>query len=184
VNFVPSELVGAWLVEPERHADERGFFARTWCVREFEAQGLNTDLVQCNISFNEHAATLRGMHWQSEPFAEIKLVRCTTGAIFDVIADVRPDSKTFGQWQSFELSATNRKMLYIPAGFAHGFFTTQPHTEVAYQMSDFFHPEASCGIRWDDPELGIHWPSAPAVVSDRDQAFPGFADVFGKSVSI
>ena len=156
--FTETKLAGAFVIEPERVEDERGFFARTWCVREFEERGLNTRLVQCNISFNKQKGTLRGMHFQIEPHAETKLVRCTMGAMYDVIVDVRPDSPTLGRWVAVELSADNRKMLYIPEGFAHGFQTLVDNTEVFYQMAEFYHPESARGLRWDDPVLGIAWP--------------------------
>ena len=140
MKFEETELKGAFVVEPDRLVDERGFFARTWCRKEFEQLGLNSNVVQCNMSFNRNKGTLRGMHYQAPPFEEAKLVRCTMGSIFDVIIDLRPNSKTFMQWISIELTAENRKMIYIPEGFAHGFLTLEDDTEVFYQMSEFYAP--------------------------------------------
>src|SRR5919199_3217742 len=146
--FTETKLKGAFLIEPEPRADERGFFARTWCQREFEAHGLRTRWVQCNISFNKKKGTLRGMHYQLAPYAEAKLVRCTRGAIYDVIIDLRYDSPTFKQWQALNLTADNRQMLFIPEGFAHGFQTLDDDTEVFYQMSEFYAPDCAKGVRW------------------------------------
>ncbi len=153
-----TKLKGAFIIEPERLEDERGFFARTWCKREFEAHGLNQNLVQCNISFNKKKTTMRGMHYQVAPHKETKLVRCTKGAIYDVIIDLRPDSHTFKQWISVELTSENRKMIYIPEDFAHGFLTLEDNTEVFYQMSEFYAPECARGVRWNDPAFSIKWP--------------------------
>jgi len=175
VIFTETRLRGAFIVEPERLADERGFFARTWCQREFEAHGLNPRLVQCNISFNRKKGTLRGMHYQVEPHAEAKLVRCTMGAIYDVIIDLRPESLTFRQWMAVELTAENRKMLYISEGLAHGFQTLEDKTEVFYQMSEFYHPECARGVRWNDPAFGIEWPADERIISVRDQQYPEFS---------
>jgi dTDP-4-dehydrorhamnose 3,5-epimerase len=182
MRFRETSLAGAFLIEPERMEDARGFFARTWCVREFAAQGLSTDLVQCNVSFNARAGTLRGMHYQVAPHAEIKLVRCPRGAIFDAIVDVRADSPTFGRWLGFELSAENGQMLYIPEGFAHGFQTLSDDSEVAYQMSTFYDAESARGLRWDDSTVGIEWPLAESrILSDRDREFPGLGN-YGTSI--
>ncbi len=169
--FSETKLAGAFIIEPERLEDERGFFARTWCQREFEAHGLNPRLVQCSISFNRKKATLRGMHYQVAPYEEAKLVRCTRGAIYDVIVDLRPESPTFKQWVGVELTVENRRMLYIPEGVAHGFQTLADNTEVFYQMSEFYHPESARGVRWDDPEFGIEWPMTPTAISDKDCAY-------------
>jgi len=172
VIFIETKLKGAFIIEPERLEDERGFFARTWCQREFAAHGLNPRLVQCNISFNKKKGTLRGMHYQVAPYEEAKLVRCTMGAIYDVIIDLRPDSPTFRQWITVELTAKNRRMLYIPEGFAHGFQTLVDSTEVFYQMSEFYHPECARGIRWDDPVFGIEWPpERERLISLKDQNY-------------
>ena len=155
--FHETKLKGAFIIEPERLEDERGFFTRTWCKREFEDHGLNSKLVQCNISFNKKRGTLRGMHYQEAPHEEARLVRCTMGAIYDVIIDLRPDSKTHKQWSSIELAAKDRKMFYFPEGFAHGFLTLEDNTEVFYQMSEFYAPECARGVRWNDPAFGILW---------------------------
>jgi len=172
--FIETQLKGAFIIKPERLEDERGFFARTWCQREFEAHGLNSRLVQCNISFNEKAGTLRGMHYQAAPYEEAKLVRCTQGAIYDAIIDLRPESPTFKQYTAIVLTAQNRKMLYVPEGFAHGFLTLEDHTEVFYQMSEFYAPEYVRGIRWNDPAFNIQWPADVQIISDRDQNLPDF----------
>jgi dTDP-4-dehydrorhamnose 3,5-epimerase len=177
VIFAEAGLKGAFIIEPERLEDERGFFARSWCQREFEARGLNPRLVQCNISFNRKRGTLRGMHYQVSPHAEAKLVRCTMGAICDVIIDLRPGSRTFTQWLIAELTAENHRMLYIPEGFAHGFQTLEDNTEVFYQMSEFYHPECARGIRWNDPQFGIRWPLGDPIVSKKDQTYPDFVDL-------
>jgi len=167
-------LTGAFIIEPERLEDERGFFARSWCEREAAAYGLQPKWVQCNISFNKQKATLRGMHYQSAPFEEAKLVRCTMGAIYDVIIDLRPDSSTRRQWVAVELSAENRRMLYIPEGFAHGFLTLADNTEIFYQMSEFYAPAYARGLRWNDPSLAIEWPTEIRVISDQDRDYPDF----------
>jgi len=172
--FVATELAGAVLVEPERLEDVRGFFARTWCQQEFIEQGLNPNFVQCNISFNKKHGSLRGMHYQAAPVTEIKLVRCTMGAIYDVIIDLRPTSVTFKHWVSVELTAENRRALYIPIGFAHGFQTLMDDTEVFYQMSELYHPEGARGVRWNDPAFAIVWPLPLTAISDKDQAYPDF----------
>jgi dTDP-4-dehydrorhamnose 3,5-epimerase len=170
--FTETKLSGAYIIEPERLDDERGFFARSWCKQEFESHGLNPKLVQCNISFNHKRGTLRGMHYQTEPYPEAKLVRCTMGAIYDVIIDLRPDSPTFKQWAAVELTADNRRMLYVPEHFAHGFVTLADNTEVFYQMSEFYHPDCASGIRWDDPAIGIEWPEDKRLLSDKDKHWP------------
>lgn len=170
-------LPGACIVELEPRADERGFFARSYCVREFEAHGLEPRIVQCNVSYNRHRGTLRGMHYQAAPHGEAKLVRCTRGAIYDVILDLRPESATFCQWRGVELRAepgVPARMLYVPVGFAHGYLTLEDDTEVFYQMSEFYSPEASRGVRWDDPAFGIEWPEPVRVISERDRTYPDF----------
>ena len=172
--FAETKLKGAFIVEPERLEDERGFFARTWCQREFEAHGLNTRWVQCNISFNRTRGTLRGMHYQAAPYEEAKLVRCTMGAIYDVIVDLRPESPIFKQHIAVVLTAQNHKMLYVPEGFAHGFLTLEDNTEVFYQMSESYVPGYSRGIRWNDPAFGIQWPTDVQAISERDQNHPDF----------
>jgi dTDP-4-dehydrorhamnose 3,5-epimerase len=173
VIFTETKLGGAYVIEPERHQDERGFFARTWCEQEFARNGLQARWVQCNISFNAQRGTLRGLHYQMAPYEEIKL-RCTMGAIHDVIVDLRVDSPTFRQWLAFELTARNRLMLFVPAGFAHGFQTLTDDSEVFYQMSAFYAPASAHGVRWDDPAFGIRWPEAERLISQRDRSFPDF----------
>lgn len=173
--FKETKLGGAFVVEPERFEDERGFFARSWSRREFEERGLDARLVECNISFNRRRGTLRGMHFQTAPHAQAKLVRCTSGAIYDVVIDLRPESATFRQWVGVELSAENRLMLFVPEGFAHGFQTLEDSTEVFYQMSACFAPECSAGVRWDDAAFSIDWPdSIERVINERDRAYPDF----------
>jgi len=173
--FRETKIKGVFLIEIEPLSDERGFFARSWCREEFKSHGLKPELVQCNLSFNCKKGTLRGMHYQSAPWEEAKLVRCTRGAIFDVIIDLRPQSSTYKQWLAAELSEDNRKMLYIPEGFAHGFQTLADNTEVFYQMSEFYHPECAKGMRWDDPAIGIRWPDAlERIISVQDQSYPEY----------
>ena len=171
--FLPLELAGAYLIDPEKLEDERGFFARTFCQKEFEVRALNHHVAQCNISFNVHKGTVRGMHYQF-PQGEAKLVRCTRGAIFDVIIDLRPESPTFRKHFGVELSEQNRRMLYIPEDFAHGFQTMEDNSEVFYQMSEFFIPGNAHGVRWNDPAFGIRWPGEITVISERDANYPDF----------
>jgi len=170
--FTPTPLEGAFVVELELLEDDRGFFARSFCEKEFEAQSLAPRFVQCNVSFNRSKGTLRGLHYQAEPFAEEKLVRCTGGAIMDVMVDLRPASATFGRWHGVQLDDENRRALYIPKGFAHGFQTLTDAAEVLYLMSAFYRPGAARGIRWDDPTIGVEWPLPDPIVSERDQGLP------------
>tara|TARA_R110002072_G_scaffold60051_47_gene152728 strand:- start:768 stop:1343 length:576 start_codon:yes stop_codon:yes gene_type:complete len=180
--FRETGLEGAYLIEPERIADQRGFFARTWCIDEFDAQGITTDFVQTSASFNERRSTLRGIHFQEEPASEAKLIRCTRGRAYDVMVDLRPDSATFGEWKAFELSADNGRLVYIPEGFGHGFQTQEDRTEVIYQISEFYRPDLAVGIRWNDPDLGITWPDPETpVLSGRDQTLPSFRDFVSAS---
>lgn len=172
--FTETKLAGAYVIAPERQADERGFFARTFCSDAFAERGLATDFPQCNVSFNPAGGTLRGMHYQEPPHGEAKLLRCTMGVIHDVILDLRPDSPTFKQWVAAELSAENRRMLYIPEGFAHGFLTLSEATEVFYQISRRYSPSSARGVRYDDPAFGIDWPGEVVVISDRDRNYPDF----------
>ena len=172
--FERTRLGGVYAIDAELHEDRRGFFARTWCQKEFEAHGLNPRLVQCNISFNLKKGTLRGMHYQEAPFEEAKLVRCTMGAICDVVVDLRPGSPTFREYLAMTLSEENRKMLYIPEKFAHGFITLEDNTEVFYQMSEFYSQESARGFRWNDPFFGIRLPIEVAVISERDRDYPDF----------
>lgn len=173
--LIQTRLDGAFIVELERKEDERGFFARAWSRAEFAAWSLNSDLVECSISFNHKKDTLRGMHYQVAPHAEVKLVRCTHGAIYDVVVDLRPSSRTFKQWLAVELTDDNRRALYIPEGFAHGFQTLTDAAEVYYQMTKCHHPESARGVRWDDPAFGIQWPpAANRIIAARDRAYPDY----------
>jgi dTDP-4-dehydrorhamnose 3,5-epimerase len=174
VKFLATPLAGACVIETEALADERGAFTRTFCAAEFEAHGLESRLAQASISYNAKRATLRGMHFQVRPHEESKVVSCLRGAIYDVALDLREGSPTRLKWHAVELSARNRRMLYIPAGFAHGFLTLQDDTEVHYHISEFYHPESSRGVRWDDPAFGIEWPEPPQVISGRDRGYPDF----------
>lgn len=176
MKFRQTDLWGAYLVEPEPALDERGFFARTFCAQEFADRGLSAHLAQCSTSFNRRQGTLRGLHYQAAPHGEEKLVRVTAGAIFDVIVDLRRDSASFGRWFGLVMSAQNRRMLYIPQGFAHGFQTLQDDTEVFYQISVPYEPASARGILWNDPDLAIAWPEPRnAMISERDAALPRLA---------
>ena len=169
--FKETLLNGAYFIYPEKLEDDRGFFARAWCKKEFEEHGLVTDLVQCNISYNQKSGTLRGMHYQEKPFEETKLIRCTTGAIIEVLIDIRPESTTYRIWISIELNAENRMMLYVPLGFAHGYVTLVDASDVFYQVSEFHTPGVERGIRWDDPLFQIEWPmSDTLIISEKDSA--------------
>jgi dTDP-4-dehydrorhamnose 3,5-epimerase len=172
--FTETQLRGAFVIDIEKKEDERGFFARTFCEREFAAHGLETRFVQCSISHNTRKGTLRGLHYQAAPNEEVKLVRCTAGALYDVIVDLRRDSPTFKKSFGVELSAQNCRMLYIPKQFAHGFQTLQDHTEIFYQMAQFYSPESARGVRWNDPALGIQWPPDERIINERDQTYPNF----------
>ena len=172
--FTESKLNGAFIIEPEKMEDERGFFARTWDKKKFVEHGLNPKLVQCSISFNKKKGTLRGMHYQVAPYEEAKLVRCTKGKIFDVIIDLRPNSKTYKEWEGIELSSENYKMLYVPKGFAHGYQTLEDNTEVFYQMSEAYMPEYAHGIRWDDKIYQISWPLKSPIISKKDLSYKPF----------
>lgn len=171
MKLISLPLSGACLLELEPVSDERGFFARTWCAEEFKRLGLNPKLVQCSISWNARRGTLRGLHYQTEPYTEAKLIRCCSGAIYDVIVDIRPASPTYGKWAAAELTSENRKMLYTPEGFAHGFQTLVDNTEVSYQISASYQPEYARGVRWNDPVFGIEWPVSHPILSARDRAF-------------
>ena len=168
MRFIATNLDGAWVIEPQLHEDSRGLFARTYCAREFREQGLGDRFVQCNTSWNAHKGTVRGLHYQLPPSSEVKLVRCTAGALWDVIVDLRPDSPTYLQHVGVELSARNRFALYIPEMFAHGFQTLEESTEVFYQMSEFYALKLSRGLRYNDPGLGVKWPLPVAAISDQD----------------
>ena len=172
--FHSTALQGAYIIKPEPRNDERGFFARSFCAREFAGHGLNSQMVNTNLSFNTQCGTLRGLHFQHPPHAEAKLVRCTRGAIYDVIIDLRPDSPTYTHWLGIELTADNYLQLYVPEGFAHGFQTLEDATDVTYQVSAFYTPGAEGGVRYDDPQFAIHWPLAVSVVSAKDASWPAF----------
>jgi dTDP-4-dehydrorhamnose 3,5-epimerase len=171
MRFIATELIGAYIVEPEPHQDSRGLFARTFCAQEFREHSLVDTFVQCNTSWNARKGTLRGLHYQLPPSSEIKLVRCTAGALWDVIVDLRPDSPTYLQHVGVELTAKNRRALYIPEMFAHGFQTLEDDTEVFYQMSEFYAPKSARGLRFDDPKLAIKWPLPAISISDQDRCW-------------
>jgi len=172
--FSPLPLEGAWLVDLDPHQDDRGFFARTWCSREFEEHGLDVRVVQCSMSRTLRRGTLRGMHWQAAPHEETKLVSCTRGTIWDVIIDLRLASPTYGRHHGVELDSVHRRSLYVPKGFAHGFVTLSDETDVFYQMSEFYTPGAGRGLRWNDPAFGIEWPIEEPVLNERDGSYPDF----------
>lgn len=174
MRFVGTPIPGAFVVELERVEDERGFFARSWCSEEFRKVGLSSRLAQCSISFNVRRGTLRGLHYQANPHEEAKLIRCTSGRIHDVIVDIRSKSEAYKGIFAVELSAQNRRMLYVPEGVAHGFQTLEDNTEVFYQISEFYQPELARGIRWNDRTFQIHWPMEPTLMSARDREFPDF----------
>jgi dTDP-4-dehydrorhamnose 3,5-epimerase len=174
MTFRESKISGVYEICVERVPDERGFFARTWCRTEFEAHGLNPEVVQSSISFNVRKGTLRGMHYQSPPHAEAKIVRCTRGGIYDVVVDLRRQSPTFKHWIAATLTAEDRNMIYVPEGCAHGFLTLQDESEILYQMSEFYNAESARGVRWDDPAFQVVWPEKVAVISDRDRTYPNF----------
>ena len=175
MKFIDVPVAGAYVIEIQPIVDERGFFARTWCAQEFRRRGLNPNLVQCSISFNRRRGTLRGMHYQDQPHPEAKLVRCSSGAIYDVIVDLRPTSRTYCQWFAVELTGEDHKMIFVPEGFAHGFQTLADNTEVFYQISESYRPEWARGVRWNDPRFGIKWPIREMVISQRDRDFPDYA---------
>jgi dTDP-4-dehydrorhamnose 3,5-epimerase len=170
--FTPTPIEGVFVIDVERKEDERGFFARTWCREEFAARGLNPELAQCSISYNRKKGTLRGLHFQREPHAEAKLVRCSRGAIFDVAVDLRPESPSFKSWFAVELSDANYRMLYVPEECAHGFQSLVDEVEVIYQISAVFAPSVSQGLRFDDPGFGIEWPLLISTISERDRSWP------------
>ncbi|MEZ5651378.1 MAG: dTDP-4-dehydrorhamnose 3,5-epimerase [Burkholderiaceae bacterium] len=176
MKFTPTKLAGATIVDIETHEDPRGGFARTFCQKEFEAHGLKPTVAQCNLSFNHRAGTLRGMHYQVAPACETKLIRCTRGAIWDVIIDMRPGSPTYKQHIGVELSADNHRALYVPEMFAHGYQALTDGAEVVYQVGEFYTPGYERGLRYDDPEFGIEWPMAVTVISDKDAAWPMFVE--------
>lgn len=174
--FTETKIKGVYILEIKKLGDERGFFGRSWCRNEMEAHGLNPDVVQANTSFSHHKGTLRGMHYQKHPFEETKLIRCTKGAIYDVVIDLRPDSSTYRNWFGIELSENNYKMLYVPEKFAHGFITLQDNCEVSYLVTQFYTPGSEAGLRWNDPQFGITWPLEVKVISEKDNNFPNFEE--------
>ena len=183
MRLVETPLAGVWLIAIDKREDTRGFFARTWCRQEFAEFGLETGLAQCSISFNDKCGTLRGLHYQTSPQEETKLIRCTAGSIFDVAVDLRPASATYLQHFGAVISAANHQMMYIPAGFAHGFLTLTDNTEVFYQISAPYSPVHSHGVRWNDPAFGIGWPGEVRVICDRDRMYPDYVPVSGESRS-
>lgn len=176
MKFAALPLAGAYLIDVQPIEDARGLFARVWCRAEFERQGLCASIEQCSVSFNPKRGTLRGLHYQAAPHGEVKLVRCTRGAVYDVIVDLRADSPTYRGWFGTELTAENRRVLYVPPGVAHGFLTQRPASEVYYQMSTAYVAEAARGVRWNDPAFGIVWPGSVEVISERDRRFPDFEE--------
>lgn len=174
MKFIETTLPGSYVIELEKYEDERGYFARIFCQKEFNERGLQDTFVQSNISYNRHKGTLRGMHYQAEPYGEVKVVSCTAGEIYDVIIDLRHNSATYCKWFGIILSAENERSLYIPKGFAHGFQTLRDDSLVQYQMGEFYHPEYARGIRWNDPLFDISWPLSVVIVSDKDRSYPDF----------
>jgi dTDP-4-dehydrorhamnose 3,5-epimerase len=174
MKFTETKLKGAFVVEIDKLADDRGFFGRSWCRKEFEAQGLTARMLQANVSFNRKKGTLRGMHYQIAPYQESKLIRCTRGAIYDVIIDLRPESPTYKQWAGVELTANNFTLFFVPEDFAHGFITLMDNTEITYQVSQFYSPGSEKGIRYNDPRFNIQWPLEVSVISDKDSNWPDF----------
>jgi dTDP-4-dehydrorhamnose 3,5-epimerase len=174
MNFHSTKLAGVFEIHLDLKQDERGFFARSWCQMEFAEHGLNPTLRQCNVSFNGRKGTLRGLHYQAAPHPEAKLVRCTKGAIYDVVVDLRRESQTYKQWIGVTLTAENRRMLYVPEECGHGFLTLGDESEVFYQMSEFYHPDLARGVRWNDPAFAIAWPEEPRQISERDRTYPDF----------
>jgi dTDP-4-dehydrorhamnose 3,5-epimerase len=174
MNFVPAPVAGVFFIEPEKRRDERGYFARTWCAREFAKHGIHVPFVQSNISFNTHRGTLRGMHFDTPPLEEIKLVACTSGALFDVVIDLRPSSPTYKDHVSATLTPEAGNMIFIPEGFAHGFQTLADNTQALYLMAPLYVPRPTKGVRWNDPSFGIAWPLPVSVISDRDASYPDF----------
>lgn len=173
--FRECALKGAFVIDLERREDERGFFARSWCREEFAAHGLITRLAQCNLSFSRRRGTLRGLHYQTTPYEEAKLVRCTRGALYDVMIDLRAGSPTYLRWEAVELSADSHRMVYVPEGFAHGFQTLEDSSEVFYQVSESYRPDHERGVRWNDPTFNIRWPHPEPILSPRDRRHPDFA---------
>ncbi|MGB9602613.1 MAG: dTDP-4-dehydrorhamnose 3,5-epimerase [Limisphaerales bacterium] len=177
MRFIKAKIPGVYLIELEKREDERGFLARTFCENEFKSAGLNTRWVQCSLTLTRKRGTIRGMHYQAEPKPEIKLVRCVSGAIYDVVVDIRKDSPYYGKWEAFELNSENRLALYIPSGVAHGFQCLVDNCELYYHISEFYYPELARGVRWSDPQLGIHWPIENPFLSERDRNLPLLSEI-------
>jgi dTDP-4-dehydrorhamnose 3,5-epimerase len=173
--FTPTKLAGAFLIQLDRKEDNRGFFARAWCKREFEAHGLASNLVQMNLSHTKLRGTIRGLHYQSQPFAETKALCCLRGALYDVIVDLRPDSPTYKDWMAVELTSAEHQMLYVPEGFAHGFQSLEDNTELLYLVTQFYSPEHERGVRYNDPAFTIDWPLEVRIISDKDRLWPDFS---------
>jgi dTDP-4-dehydrorhamnose 3,5-epimerase len=171
MTFHETKLQGVFEIHLEPKADDRGFFARCWCEKEWESKGLNPKTAQCSVSFSSRKGTLRGIHYQAMPYPETKLIRCTRGAIYDVVVDLRSQSSTFKKWIAAVLTANNRRMVYVPEGCGHGFLTLEDDSEVFYQMSESYHPELARGVRWDDPAFQIFWPGEVKVISERDRTY-------------
>ena len=176
MQFIETKLPGAYIINLDTLEDERGFFARAFCQKEFEENGLKSNIAQCNLSFNHKKGTLRGMHYQVKPYEEVKMVRCTQGKILDVIIDLRKDSATYKKWIGVELTAENNRMLYVPEGFAHGYQTLEDNSVVYYQVTEFYQPGSERGIRWNDPAFNIDWPLEISVISDKDNAHPDYTE--------
>ncbi len=175
--FTATDLDDAFVIDIEKYEDERGFYARAWCKEEFEKQGIMTEFVQSNLSFSHVRGTLRGLHYQLSPHQEAKLIRCISGAIFNVIIDLRPASPTNCQWFGVELSANNRRMLFVPEGFANGFISLLDNTEIFYSVTQDYHPESERGLRFDDPKIAINWPTPVTKISDKDLGWPPFRGI-------
>lgn len=178
--FNKTTLMDAFIIEPKKIKDERGFFARVWCKKEIYSNGMIPELVQANIGYNKKRGTLRGLHFQISPHEEVKILRCTRGAIFDVIVDLRKDSPTYTRWEGFELTEDNHRMVYVPKGFAQGYITLADNTEIYYQTSEYFAPAHARGLRFDDPAINIRWPIEIKIISDNDRSWPDY--VLGKNI--
>jgi len=176
MKFIKTDLKDAYIIELEKKEDNRGFFARAWCTKEFKQNRLQSNIVQCNISYTNTKGSIRGMHFQLRPYQEVKLIRCISGEVYDVIIDLRKESPTYKKWQGVKLSDHNYKMLYVPKGFAHGFQTLKSNSVVFYAVSEFYHPEAEKGIRWNDPAFNIAWPLEATEISERDESHPDFEE--------
>jgi dTDP-4-dehydrorhamnose 3,5-epimerase len=175
MTFLETSLEGAYVIEPKKIADDRGFFARAFCSGELRAQGLNGEIAQANMAYSRKRGTLRGLHFQERPHAEVKIIRCTRGAMYDVIVDLRPSSPSWKQWFGVELTQSNHRMLYVPEGFGQGYVTLEDDTEMCYSTSEFYHPEVASGVRYDDPAFQIVWPIGISVISEQDRRWPDYS---------